>query len=51
MTKKLKNAPSKLVIGLVFSCISVMLNTGIAYQIALAKSTNPQKCDILSCDH
>ena len=25
-----------------------MLNTGIAHQIALAKSTNPQKCDILA---
>ncbi|MEH2235397.1 SH3 domain-containing protein [Nostoc sp.] len=48
MTKKVKNPASKLLIGLAFSCISVILNTGIAYQIALAKSTNPQKCDILA---
>ncbi|WP_375514013.1 SH3 domain-containing protein [uncultured Nostoc sp.] len=44
----MKNPASKLVIGLAFSCISVMLNTGIANQISLAKSTNPQKCDILA---
>ena len=44
----MKNSASKLVIGLAFSCISVMLNTGIANQIVLAKSTNPQKCDILA---
>jgi uncharacterized protein YgiM (DUF1202 family) len=43
-----KNPASKLVRGLAFSCISVMLNTGIAHQIALAKSTNAQKCDILA---
>ncbi|MEJ6484955.1 SH3 domain-containing protein [Nostoc punctiforme UO1] len=48
MAKKVKKAPSKLITGLVFSCISVMLNTGIGYQIALAKSTNSQKCDILA---
>ncbi|MEH2399541.1 SH3 domain-containing protein [Nostoc sp.] len=48
MTKVLKNPASKLVIGLAFSCISVILNTGIANQIGLAKSTNPQKCDILA---
>ncbi|MEI1377016.1 SH3 domain-containing protein [Nostoc sp. UHCC 0926] len=48
MTKKLKNPASKLVIGLAFSCISVILNTGIANQISLAKSTNSQKCDILA---
>ncbi|MEH2274774.1 MAG: SH3 domain-containing protein [Nostoc sp.] len=48
MTKKLKNPASKLVIGLAFSCITVMLNTGIAHQISLAKSTNSQKCDILA---
>ncbi|MEH2385868.1 MAG: SH3 domain-containing protein [Nostoc sp.] len=46
MTKKVKNPGSKLVIGLVFSCISVMLNTGIFHQISLAKSTNSQKCDL-----
>ncbi|MHC5734801.1 SH3 domain-containing protein [Nostoc sp.] len=44
----MKSPASKLVIGWAFSCISVMLNTGIANQIALAKSTNPQKCDILA---
>ncbi|MEH1831710.1 MAG: SH3 domain-containing protein [Nostoc sp.] len=48
MTKKVKNPASKLVIGLIFSCISVILNTGIAHQIGLAKSTNPQKCNILA---
>ncbi|MHC5830448.1 MAG: SH3 domain-containing protein, partial [Nostoc sp.] len=48
MTKKVENPASKLVIGLVFSCISVMLNTGIFHQISLAKSTNLQKCDILA---
>ncbi|MEH2122129.1 SH3 domain-containing protein [Nostoc sp.] len=48
MIKKVKNPASKLVIGLTFSSISVMLNTGIAHQIGLAKSTNPQKCDILA---
>ncbi|MEH2312466.1 MAG: SH3 domain-containing protein [Nostoc sp.] len=48
MTKKAKNPVSKLVIGLTFSCISIILNTGIAHQISLAKSTNPQKCDILA---
>ncbi|MCC5610669.1 SH3 domain-containing protein [Nostoc sp. CHAB 5834] len=44
----MKNPASNLVIGLAFSCISVMLNTGIAHQIVLAKSTNPQKCDIFA---
>jgi uncharacterized protein YgiM (DUF1202 family) len=48
MTKKVKTPASKLVIGLAFSCISVMLNTGIAHQISLAKSTNRQKCDIFA---
>ncbi|MEH2242192.1 SH3 domain-containing protein [Nostoc sp.] len=48
MIKKVKNPASKLVIGLTFSCISIMLNTGIANQIALAKSTNPQKYNILA---
>ncbi|MEH2448824.1 MAG: SH3 domain-containing protein [Nostoc sp.] len=48
MTKKVKNPVSKLVIGLTFSCISIILNIGIADQIGLAKSTNPQKCDILA---
>ncbi|MFW9259478.1 SH3 domain-containing protein [Nostoc sp. CALU 546] len=48
MTKKVKNPALKLVTRLVFSCISVMFNTGIAHQIALAKSTNVQKCDILA---
>ncbi|MEH2098955.1 MAG: SH3 domain-containing protein [Nostoc sp.] len=28
--------------------MSVILNTGIAHQIGLAKSTNPQKCDIFA---
>ncbi|WP_179064733.1 SH3 domain-containing protein [Nostoc sp. C052] len=28
--------------------MSVILNTGIAHQISLAKSTNPQKCDIFA---
>ncbi|MEH2156669.1 SH3 domain-containing protein [Nostoc sp.] len=44
----MKSPASKLVIRWAFSCISVMLNTGIANQIALAKSTNLQKCDILA---
>ncbi|MEH2455286.1 SH3 domain-containing protein [Nostoc sp.] len=48
MTKKVKNPASKLVIRLTFICISVMLNTGIVHQIALAKSINPQKCNILA---
>jgi len=48
MTKQVKNPASKLVIGLAFSCIGVMLNTGMADQIGLAKSTNLQKCDILA---
>ena len=48
MTKKVKNPVSKLLTRLAFSCIGVILNTGIAHQIALAKSTNPQKCDILA---
>jgi uncharacterized protein YgiM (DUF1202 family) len=48
MTKKVKNRASKLAIGLAFSCISAMLNTGIANEISLAKSTNPQKCDLFA---
>ncbi|MEH2462504.1 SH3 domain-containing protein [Nostoc sp.] len=48
MTKKVKNLVSKLLTGLAFSCISVILNTGIDHEIGLAKSTNPQKCDILA---
>lgn len=44
----MKNSASNLVIGLAFSCISVMLNIGIAHQMALAKSINPQKCDIFA---
>ncbi|WP_442936739.1 SH3 domain-containing protein [Nostoc sp.] len=48
MTKKVKNSASKLLITLAFSCMSVILNTGIAHQIGLAKSTNPQKCDIFA---
>ncbi|MEH1941112.1 MAG: SH3 domain-containing protein [Nostoc sp.] len=44
----MKNPASKLAMGLAFSCISLMLNTGIANQIALAKSTNLQKCNILA---
>ncbi|MBD2726169.1 SH3 domain-containing protein [Nostoc sp. FACHB-892] len=48
MTRKVKNPASNLVIRLAFSCISVILNTGIAHQIALAKSIDPQKCDIFA---
>ncbi|MEH2331097.1 SH3 domain-containing protein [Nostoc sp.] len=48
MTKKAKNRASKLAIGLAFSCISVILNTGIANQISLAKSSNSQKCDLFA---
>ncbi|MEH2089810.1 SH3 domain-containing protein [Nostoc sp.] len=48
MTKKVKNPASKLAIGLAFSCISVILNTGIASKISLAKSSNSQKCDIFA---
>ena len=48
MTKKVKNSANKLAIALAFSCISVMLNSGIANQIALAKPTNLQKCDIFA---
>ncbi|MFN6465267.1 MAG: SH3 domain-containing protein [Nostoc sp. DedVER02] len=48
MTTKVKIPLSKLLIGLVFSCIPVTLNIGIADQIALAKSTNPHKCDIFA---
>ncbi|MFS0513180.1 SH3 domain-containing protein [Nostoc sp. UIC 10607] len=44
----MKSPPSKLVIGLAFSCISAIFNTGIVDQIALAKSTNPENCDILA---
>ncbi|MEH2361571.1 SH3 domain-containing protein [Nostoc sp.] len=48
MTKKVKNPSSKLVIGLAFSCISVIFNTGIFHQIGLTKSTNSQKCNIFA---
>ncbi|MEA5602168.1 SH3 domain-containing protein [Nostoc sp. UHCC 0252] len=48
MIKKVENPLSKLVRGLIFSCIGVTLNTGIADQIVLAKSTNFQKCDIFA---
>ncbi|MHC5939088.1 SH3 domain-containing protein [Nostoc sp.] len=48
MAKKVKNPVSKLMIGLAFSCISVILNSGIANQISLAKSTNSQKCNIFA---
>ncbi|MEH2178121.1 SH3 domain-containing protein [Nostoc sp.] len=48
MIKKVKNVASKLAVGLAFSCINMILNTGIASEISLAKSTNPQKCDILA---
>ncbi|MEH1902274.1 MAG: SH3 domain-containing protein [Nostoc sp.] len=48
MAKKVKNPASKLMIGLAFSCISVILNSGIANQISLAKSTNSQKCNIFA---
>lgn len=48
MNKKVKNSANKLAIALAFSCISVMLNSGIANQIALAKPTNLQKCDIFA---
>ncbi|MDF5706485.1 MAG: SH3 domain-containing protein [Nostoc sp. S4] len=48
MTKKGKNSANKLAFALGLSCISIMLNSGIANQIALAKSTNLQKCDIFA---
>ncbi|MEH2078861.1 MAG: SH3 domain-containing protein [Nostoc sp.] len=48
MTKKVKNPASKLAIGLAFSCINMILNTGIASEISLAKSSNSQKCDIFA---
>jgi uncharacterized protein YgiM (DUF1202 family) len=46
MTQKVKYSASNLLIIITFSCISVMSNTGIANQIALAKSTKLQKCNI-----
>jgi uncharacterized protein YgiM (DUF1202 family) len=48
MTINLKKTASKLVIGLAFSCLSVIVNTGIANEIVLAKSIKQQKCDILA---
>ncbi|WP_017651559.1 SH3 domain-containing protein [Fortiea contorta] len=44
----MQNPTSKLITGLVITCTSVLCNTGIADQIVLAKSKNPQKCDILA---
>ncbi len=47
--RKNSNYPvSKLAIGLGLIGISVLINTGIANQIVLAKSTNIKKCDILA---
>ncbi|MCF2148658.1 SH3 domain-containing protein [Desmonostoc muscorum LEGE 12446] len=47
MTTKVKKSANKLAIALAFSCISVMLSD-IASQIALAESTNLQKCDVFA---
>ncbi|MBD2384201.1 SH3 domain-containing protein [Cylindrospermum sp. FACHB-282] len=48
MKKTFKNSASQLVMGLSLSCISVMINSGIANQIVLAKTANPVKCDIFA---
>ena len=48
MTKNMKNSASKLAIVLGLTCVSVIINTGIANQVVLAKSTNQKKCDILA---
>ncbi|MCM0589953.1 MAG: SH3 domain-containing protein [Gloeotrichia echinulata IR180] len=42
----MKNQASKLITGLALISTSVIINTGIANEIVLAKSKNPQKCDI-----
>lgn len=48
MNLKLKNVNSILMMRLALGFISVAINSGIAHQIVLAKSTNLQKCDIFA---
>ncbi|OUL22206.1 SH3 domain-containing protein [Nostoc sp. 106C] len=42
----MKNQALKLATGLALICTSVAINTGIANQMVLAKSKNPEKCNI-----
>ncbi len=44
----MKNQLSKLLVGLAITCTSVMVNTGIANQLVLAKSQIPEKCNIFA---
>lgn len=48
MNKNPKNPALHLVIGVALGCISVITNSGIANQIALAKSIKPQNCDVFA---
>lgn len=48
MKKTFKNSESQLVMRLALSCISVMINSGVANQIVFAKTINPVKCDIFA---
>ncbi|MGV0102206.1 Ligand-binding protein SH3 [Nostoc sp. DSM 114160] len=48
IAKKVKNPAPKLAFGLAFSCINMILNTGIASEISLAKSSNSQKCNLFA---
>lgn len=45
---KVKNQVLKLATGLALICTTVAINTGIADQIALAKSKNPTKCNFFA---
>ncbi len=42
----MQNQKSKLFMGLAIICTGVVINTGIAHQIVLAKPNNSQKCNI-----
>jgi uncharacterized protein YgiM (DUF1202 family) len=47
-TNKVKNQALKLATGLALICTSVAINTGIANQMVLAKTKNPEKCNIFA---
>ncbi|MDM9382389.1 SH3 domain-containing protein [Chlorogloeopsis sp. ULAP01] len=40
------NRASKLLVGLIFSCVSVLVNTGIGDGSVLAKTIKQQKCNV-----
>ncbi|AFY33843.1 SH3 domain-containing protein [Calothrix sp. PCC 7507] len=44
----MKNQTPKLIIGLAITCTSIMVNTGLANQVVLAKSQSPEKCNIFA---